>query len=377
MKLRIALFYHSLVSDWNHGNAHFLRGICSELLAMGHKVDVYEPDGGWSRTNLLDQEGPRALRDFKSAYPRLHSTTYDVRSFKADTLLGDTDLALVHEWTDPKIIRSIAKFRRLNRGLHIFFHDTHHRAVTNPKSLDWKSLSDFDGLLVYGQSLRECYWKRGWTDNVFVWHEAADTRMFYPRPPTSDRRDLIWIGNWGDNERTRELKTYLIGPAAALKLSGTVHGVRFPDSAIAGCEHAGLAYQGWIPNYRVPRAFANHRVTVHVPRKPYVSALPGIPTIRPFEALACGIPLICAKWEDTEQLFRPGYDYLCARTENEMNRRLRDVLEDKELAAKLRKNGLETIESRHTCKHRADELLAIYQRIRQSAAPDELEAVAG
>jgi spore maturation protein CgeB len=108
-----------------------------------------------------------------------------------------------------------------------------------------------------------------------------------------------------------------------------------------------------------------------------VSALPGIPTIRPFEALACGIPLICAKWEDTEQLFRPGYDYLCARTENEMNRRLRDVLEDKELAAKLRKNGLETIESRHTCKHRADELLAIYQRIRQSAAPDELEAVAG
>jgi spore maturation protein CgeB len=173
------------------------------------------------------------------------------------------------------------------------------------------------------------------------------------------------------------LKTYLIGPATALKLSGTVHGVRFPDSAIAGCEHAGLAYQGWIPNYRVPRAFANHRVTVHVPRKPYVSALPGIPTIRPFEALACGIPLICAKWEDTEQLFRAGHDYLCARNENEMKRRLRDVLEDKALAAKLRKNGLETIENRHTCKHRADELLAIYQRIRQPAAPDELEAVAG
>ena len=38
--------------------------------------------------------------------------------------------------------------------------------------------------------------------------------------------------------------------------------------------------------------FARYRVTVHVPRRPYVAALPGIPTIRPFEALACGIPLV-------------------------------------------------------------------------------------
>ena len=29
--MRAVLFYHSLASDWNHGNAHFLRGVCSEL----------------------------------------------------------------------------------------------------------------------------------------------------------------------------------------------------------------------------------------------------------------------------------------------------------------------------------------------------------
>jgi spore maturation protein CgeB len=377
MKLRIALFYHSLVSDWNHGNAHFLRGICSELLAMGHKVDVYEPADGWSRANLLDQEGPQALSEFKSAYPRLHSTTYDVQSFKADTALGNADLALVHEWTDPRVIRSIVRFRRANQGLRIFFHDTHHRAVTDPNSLDWKSLAEFDALLVYGQSLRECYWKRGWSGNVFVWHEAADTRMFYPRARTARQRDLIWIGNWGDNERNRELKRYLVRPAAALQLSGTVHGVRFPDTAIKDCEKAGLAYQGWIPNHRAPQIFANHRVTVHVPRRPYVNALPGIPTIRPFEALACGIPLVCANWQDSEGLFRAGRDFLCARTESEMKERLREILEDRALAASLRKNGIETIQRRHTCKHRADELLSIYQSLRQPAAPDELEAVAG
>ncbi len=41
--MRIVLFYHSLLSDWNHGNAHFLRGVVGELLFRGHDVRVYEP----------------------------------------------------------------------------------------------------------------------------------------------------------------------------------------------------------------------------------------------------------------------------------------------------------------------------------------------
>ena len=33
--MNFVLFYHSLLSDWNHGNAHFLSGIVSELRARG------------------------------------------------------------------------------------------------------------------------------------------------------------------------------------------------------------------------------------------------------------------------------------------------------------------------------------------------------
>ena len=36
--MHFTLFVHSLLSDWNHGNAHFLRGVCSELLARGRAV---------------------------------------------------------------------------------------------------------------------------------------------------------------------------------------------------------------------------------------------------------------------------------------------------------------------------------------------------
>ena len=41
------MFYHSLLSDWNHGNAHFLRGITAELLGLGHEVRVLEPRDAW------------------------------------------------------------------------------------------------------------------------------------------------------------------------------------------------------------------------------------------------------------------------------------------------------------------------------------------
>jgi spore maturation protein CgeB len=108
-------------------------------------------------------------------------------------------------------------------------------------------------------------------------------------------------------------------------------------------------------------------VTVHVPRRPYVEALPGIPTIRPFEALACGIPLVSAPWDDAEGLFRPGRDFLVARDGGEMRRHLRDLLEDPALAAEIARSGRETVLDRHTCAHRVDELLAIGRELGAAA----------
>ncbi len=61
-----------------------------------------------------------------------------------------------------------------------------------------------------------------------------------------------------------------------------------PITPFLSSKHAGIAYGGWIANFDVPDLFGRYRATVHVPRRPYVEQLNGIPTIRPFEALACG-----------------------------------------------------------------------------------------
>src|SRR5690606_36175576 len=157
----------------------------------------------------------------------------------------------------------------------------------------------------------------------------------------------------------QEMSSFLIEPARNLALSGNVHGVRYPRAALDALGRTRLTYRGWLANHDVPAAFARHRATLHVARRPYVESLPGIPTIRVFEALACGIPLVCAPWEDREGLFRPGRDYLVAPDGARMERHLRAVLDDPDLAASLARSGLETIRARHTCRHRVDELLEI------------------
>ena len=169
----------------------------------------------------------------------------------------------------------------------------------------------------------------------------------------------MWIGNWGDGERTAELERFLFAPAKAAGLPLDIYGVRYPDEARAMLASHGAHYHGWAPNADAPAIFARHLATVHVPRRYYATILPGIPTIRVFEALACGIPLVSAPWSDAEHLFRAGTDYLVARDGDEMTVHLRHLAADPALRCELARAGLETIRARHTCAHRVDELLGI------------------
>jgi spore maturation protein CgeB len=374
--MRIALFYHSLVSDWNHGNAHFLRGIALELQSRGHQLRIFEPEDSWSRRNLLSQCGPSVIDVFQKAFPTLSSTQYRLNDLRVSEWLEDVELVLVHEWNEPGVVAAIGHYRRSNREIRVFFHDTHHRAVSAPEQLARFDLTNYDGVLAYGTELQHAYQRRGWGKQVFVWHEAADVRTFYPRRAERKRGDVVWIGNWGDEERTEELREFFLSPVTSLQAKAQAYGVRYPQSALRELEAAGISYGGWLPNFEAPNVFAQFEATVHIPRRPYARQLPGIPTIRPFEALACGIPLISAPWQDTEGLFRIGQDFLVVRDGLEMEQRLRDVLSDPALARELAINGLETIRARHTCAHRVDELLAIYRTVKPAHAHmDESMAV--
>jgi spore maturation protein CgeB len=386
--VKLVYLTHSLRSCWNHGNAHFLRGVLSELVRRGHDVLAREPEGSWSLDNLLRDAGETGLDAYRAAYPDLRAEPYALDADPA-ALCDGADVVIVHEWNDPALVAAVGGLRKRGAPFTLLFHDTHHRAVSDPQAIRAFDLDGYDGVLAFGETLAAVYRRWGWGDRVFVWHEAADTHVFRPpesedpirrfAPPSperegrrpqddgrrpAERQGLVWIGNWGDDERSAELEAFLFRPAQTVGLALTVHGVRYPAEALAMLARYGVDYRGWLPNAAAPKIFARHLATVHVPRRFYVTALPGIPTIRVFEALACGIPLVSAPWRDSEGLFTIGRDFLMAEDEAGMTRHLRAVRHDPDLRAALVAHGLETIRTRHSCATRVDELMDVLSALR-------------
>src|SRR3569833_247113 len=219
-KLSKAYFAHTLRTDWSNGNAHFLRGLMRALGRMGHELVVLEPETEWSLDNLrAERNGERSLQQFRETYPDIKISTYrhdcpePERCFR-ERLRG-MDIVILHEWSPPELAQMLLAIRQ-QLGYKLLFHDTHHRASSSPEQLQRFGLNRFDGSIAFGEALCDIYRDRFGLDDVWTLHEAADTTVFKPHPEIERRDEVVWVGNWGDNERARELQEFLLQPASAL-----------------------------------------------------------------------------------------------------------------------------------------------------------------
>src|SRR3712207_2191345 len=110
--MRFVFFVHSAVSDWNHGNAHFLRGLMSALVRGGHSVTSYEPRNAWSLENLLNDHGVAPVVEFARAYPEIdvrsdHPASPSLAEELAAACAG-ADVVMVHEWNEPRVVNLLA-----------------------------------------------------------------------------------------------------------------------------------------------------------------------------------------------------------------------------------------------------------------------------
>ena len=357
--MRAVMFYHSVVSDYNHANAHFLRGVVTEMTSRGHDVTVFEPKDGRSRQCLLTDHGREALRKFRRAYPHISYSYYNTDNINLDLALEGAELVMVHERNEGALVSKIGEHRKKKGRYKLFFHDAHRRALACADSMPVYDLSGYDGVLAYGAAIRDIYLSRGWARDAWVWHEAADVRVFRPLNDKEPWGDVVFIGSWGDAGRTSEIMEFLVEPVKALGLKARVYGAGYPEEVLSEFQKAGIEYGGWLPNFEVPQVFSRYKLTVHIPERPYSLALGGIPTIEHFEALACGIPLISAPWNDSEGLFAEGEDYLTARDGKEMAGLMAGLTADAQLRERLSEHGLMTVLTRHTCGHRVNELMEV------------------
>jgi spore maturation protein CgeB len=340
--LRLVIFGSAAMASPEDGNSRFLRGVSSELLARGHEVTLHR--------------SPRA-------------------SFDLERTLDRVDVVIVHDGTAPELVKAIRLHHASNGDYTLLFYDTHQRAATAPPEHRRFNLASFDGVLAAGEVIRQTYLDRGWTGRAWTWHEAADAYTFAPHPGAVRNGDLVWVGSRHDLGASQELGTLVLEPARRLGLRGVIHGDHYPWRARLAIQRSGLRYGGPLAEHLVPVVWARHRFTVELPRLAH--ALPGIPPVRMFEALACGIPLICSPWDDTEELLTPGRDYIIAHDQREMEAAMRSLHGDRAHAAELANQGRKTVLGRHTCGHRVEELLAIVGLLRAVAPEDGLSTGLG
>lgn len=118
--MRVVMFYHSVVSDYNHRDAHFLRGVVTEMTSRGHDVTVFEPKDGMSRQCLLTEHGREALRKFRRAYPHISYSYYNTDNIDLDLALEGAELVIVHEWNEGALVSKIGEHRKRRGGISCF-----------------------------------------------------------------------------------------------------------------------------------------------------------------------------------------------------------------------------------------------------------------
>jgi spore maturation protein CgeB len=332
--------------------------VLQDLQRRGHVVRALEPAGLESASGLPGEAGLRALERLGATYPSLGCERYRADALDLDRVLDGANLVLVHASSEPTLIDRLGKHRARSGRYALLLHDTREHVEGASDDRACSALAAFDGVLARSEALRERYDRFGFGSSAWTWHEAADVRVFRPRPELERTGDVVWVGNADEPSRVRELAQFLFEPVRRLELTSSVYGARHSGTARGLLQQSGIEYRGWLPSVLVPEVFARYRATVYVPRRP-ARTLRHVPSIRLFEALACGIPVISAPWLDTEQLFRPHIDFLVAESSDQVERHLRRVLEDRDLALALACAGLETLLSKHTCAHRVDELIDI------------------
>jgi spore maturation protein CgeB len=176
------------------------------------------------------------------------------------------------------------------------------------------------------------------------------------RPPQGGapppRWDLGYLGTYSA-DRQPKLEELLLRPARLWPEGRfAVAGPQYPDG-IAWPPNVGRAEHLAPPEH--PAFYAAQRLTLNVTRADMVAA-GWSPSVRLFEAAACGVPVVSDVWEGLASLFRPGEEILLAETAEEVLRHLRDLPE-----ARLRAVGAAArarVLAGHTAAARARELEA-------------------
>ena len=358
--MNIVIVGLSITSSWGNGHATTYRALVRGLASRGHEVLFLERDVPWYAEN-------RDLPQPPYCGVRLYSAVTELQGAPAEAI-ADADLVIVGSYV-PDGAAVIDFVLRTARGCTAFYDiDTPVTlaALTRGETayLERRQVSGFDLYLSFtgGPTLERLERQFG-AKRARALYCSVDPDLYGPDPLAVPDRDLGYLGTYSA-DRQPTLNRLLLEPAAA-----------WPEGrfVIAGPQYPSTMAR--LPNveritHLAPgehRAFYNRqRFTLNVTRRDMVEAGYS-PSVRLFEAAACGTPIISDTWPGLETVLEPGRDILLARDGADVLRYLKDLsdAERRAIGARARQRVLES----HTAGHRAMELEGYVREAAGSRSP--------
>jgi spore maturation protein CgeB len=344
--MNIVILGLSITSSWGNGHATTYRALVRQLAARGHEILFLERDLPWYADNRDMPHPPGARAELYDSVAALRDR------FAAD--VRDAHLVIVGSYV-PDGIQVGGWVTSQAAGVTAFYD------IDTPVTLarlanggaDYVSralIPKYDVYLSFtgGPTLERLEREFG-ARMARALYCSVDPEQYAPEA-TEPSWDLGYLGTYSD-DRQPSLTQLMLEPARGLRdRRFVVAGPQYPET-IAWPDNVERITH--LPP-RAHRGFYNaQRYTLNITRADMIRA-GWSPSVRLFEAAACGTPIISDWWDGLDDFFEPGREILIARSARDTAEYLHDVpaSERAQVGARARARVL----ANHTAAHRAEEL---------------------
>ena len=349
MRLDIVVIGLSVTSSWGNGHATTYRALLEALAQRGHRVTFLERDTPWYRSH-------RDLAKPANWTVRLYSDLQDVpRLFGA--LIRRANLVVIGSYVPDGI--AIAEWVTTHaEGVTAFYDiDTPVTLAGLESGLDYLSAAmiprfdlylSFSGGPIPGM-IEDAYG----SPMARALYCSADVGLYRPQsaPP---KWSLGYLGTYSD-DRQPQLERLLLAPARELGAERfVVAGSQYPEDLIWPQNVERIEH---LAPREHPVFYAQQRFTLNATRAD-MRALGFSPSVRLFEAAACGTPIISDHWPGIETIFAPSSEILLASRPDEVVQIIRDLPEERRRS--IAEQARRRIFREHTPDHRARQLERYY-----------------
>lgn len=349
-KLNITILGLSISSSWGNGHATTYRSLVKALHALGHQVIFLERDVPWY-ANHRDMPDP----------PFCEFHLYqDLNDLKNNFLLEikEADLVIVGSYV-PEGVAVGQWIINAAQGIKTFYDIDTPVTLSKLERNDFEYVSpdqipNYDIYLSFtgGPVLKTLEYQYG-SPMAKALYCSVDPEKYFPQP-TTIKWDLGYLGTYS-KDRQPPLEKLLFDAAKKYKEGKFI--VAGPQYPAAICWPENIAHEEHLPPSRHLKFYNAQRFTLNITRADMIKA--GFaPSVRLFEAAACGTPVISDYWEGLGTFFEPDLEILISRSAEETIHYLHELNEPDRVAIGNRAR-LKVLDA-HTSAHRAAELIHYY-----------------